>query len=222
MSVIHAVITTLMAGMLLPVALESSVSGAEAPSDPLAAFFRARGFHSGVISIPGLDIDIGIPSRCYYRLETAVEDIDLRLNEIRALFGLPRAGDEAGGAVGWCGAVRAEYGGVRADGYIILIRKQLNAISHLYTLGHEHGHFLWRINLSGLIYRKFDNPVSIAGQIKNDDEFADLCGWIALAHAGYHLESCVFEQFSGYELKSMRHRLRLVRDHLVFIPRPRQ
>ncbi|MGD8537711.1 MAG: hypothetical protein PVI66_03215 [Candidatus Aminicenantes bacterium] len=92
---------------------------------------------------------------------------------------------------GWCGVLSANCCEQKAFAFIVLVKKDLNDASRIYTTAHENGHFLWYTNTQELIYKKSTNPEFVKSCIQTDGDFAVLCGWIALKIEDYSLEDCI-------------------------------
>ena len=110
----------------------------------------------------------------------------------------------------------AECSEEKACGYVILVDKNLNNASMIYTRAHENGHFLRYIDKQEIIYQKFKNSNHIKKSIHSDKDFSDLCGWIALMKAGYDLNDCFVINIDNPEEETRLARLRnLVRNYLL-------
>ena len=104
----------------------------------------------------------------------------------------------------------------KAYGYIVLINKNLNDASMIYTRAHENGHFLWYIGKQEIIYQKFKNSHFVKSEIHTDEDFGNLCGWVALKIVGYNLNECFIINIGDPEAETKVIRLRnLVRDYLL-------
>ncbi|HHF51848.1 MAG TPA: hypothetical protein ENL46_04085, partial [Candidatus Aminicenantes bacterium] len=154
-------------------------------------YFTQKGFVTGKIGIPELKTEVVLKENRFFRKEENVEDVCERITEIREEFGLPNPDSECVLGYGWCGFLHADYGEEKAYGYIVLIKKGLNDVSRVYTVGHECGHFLWYINQQEMIYQKFKDPDLVRAQISSNCDFAVLCGWAAVEIAGYNLSDCI-------------------------------
>jgi hypothetical protein len=161
------------------------------PCKILNSFFTDRGYKTGTIEIPELGVLVKLKKNQFYRKEDSVQDIYQRINEIRNQFGLegPHFDDSNGN--GWCGVLSADCSDQKAYAYIVLVKKDLNDASRIYTTAHENGHFLWYTNTQELIYKKSTNPEFVKSRVQTDGDFAVLCGWIALKREDYSLEECI-------------------------------
>ena len=182
------------------------------PIKVLKQYFESRGFKTGTVILPYLDISVDLENNRFYLKEEDVTDLYERINEIRAGFGLPIPYADPVHCCGWCGIVDAEYNGKKAYGYVVLIQKNLNPPTHIYTHAHENGHFLWFIGEQEKIYQKFRNTHYIQLRISTNDEFAELCGWLAIKLAGYDLEKCNIKWSGKRESKDIDKIKELVRD----------
>jgi len=144
-----------------------------------------------MIKIPELGVFVELKKNQFYRKEENVQDIYQRINEIRSQFGLdgPHLDDSNGN--GWCGVLSADCSDQKAYAYVVLVKKDLNDASRIYTTAHEHGHFLWYTNKQESIYKKSTNPEFVKSCVKTDGDFAVLCGWLALKMEDYSLEECI-------------------------------
>lgn len=179
-------------------------------------YFESEGFKTGIIKIPGLNIEIKLKDNQFYKLEENVIDVYERINEIRSQFGLSVPYNDRVQGYGWCGVFEAECSKEKAYGYVILIDKSLNEASMIYTLAHENGHFLRYIDKQEIIFHKFKTSNHIQNSIHTDEDFCDLCGWIALKKAGYDLNDCFVINLDNPEEETRLARLRnLVRNYLL-------
>lgn len=160
------------------------------PLKILKNYFTNNGYKTGTIKIPELGILVELKKSQFYRKEDDVKDVYSRINEIRTHFGLqgPHSDDSNGN--GWCGVLRAHCFEQKAFAYVVLVKKDLNDASWIYTTGHENGHFLWYINSQESIYNKFTNPEFVKSRVQTNGDFAVLCGWIALKMDDYSLDEC--------------------------------
>jgi hypothetical protein len=117
----------------------------------LKQYFKTKGFRSGNIAIPELQLDIQLEDHQFFQKEEEIEDIFDRLTEIRKEFGLDAPETQKLRSTGFCGVLKAECRGKKAQAYFILIKHNLNPESRIYTLGHEYGHFLWYLGQQELI-----------------------------------------------------------------------
>jgi hypothetical protein len=159
----------------------------------LQQYFKDRGFRSGNIKIPELQINIQLADHQFFKKEEEIEDIYDRLTEIRKEFRLEAPETQKVRSTGFCGVLRAECSGKDAQAYFILIKRDLNPESRIYTLGHEYGHFLWYLGQQELIYSRFNEPEMIKSTINSNKEFAILCSWTALKIAGVSLSRSVIK-----------------------------
>lgn len=182
----------------------------------LKYYFERKGFKTGIIKILELNVEIVLEENQFYRIEENIIDVYERINEIRKQFGLPTPYPDHVQGYGWCGVLEAECSKEKAYGYIVLINKNLNDASMIYTRAHENGHFLWYIGKQELIYHKFKNPYLAKSKVNTNEDFANLCGWIALKIAGYNLNECFIMYINNPEAEIRLARLRnLVRDYLL-------
>jgi hypothetical protein len=164
------------------------------PIDPLsfmAEFFAEKGFRAGEVTLPELDIRVHLARNRFFKREDGVEDVYARINEIRRLFGLSTPYTDAAAGNGWCGMLSAEFGGREAFAYVVLVKRGLNEASRIYTAAHESGHFLWYIDETKKIIERSRKPDLVNSRIRTNDDFAVMCGWIALKTAGYSLKDCM-------------------------------
>ena len=179
-------------------------------------FFENKGFKTGKIKIPELNVEIMLEENQFYKREENVLDVNERINEIRKQFGLSNPYNDYAQGYGWCGVLEAEYSREKAYGYIVLINKDLNDASKTYTGGHENGHFLWYIDKQEIIYRKFRNSYMVKSKIHTEADFANLCGWVAMKIAGYDLDECFIISVENPEAESRLILLRnLVKNYLL-------
>jgi hypothetical protein len=161
------------------------------PCKILKSYFTDRGYDTGIIKIPELGVLVKLKKNQFYRKENNVKDVYARINEIRSQFGLQGSYFDDSNGNGWCGVLSANCSEQKAFAYIVLVKKDLNDASRIYTTAHEHGHFIWYTKNQELIYIKSTNPELVKSCVKTDRDFAVLCGWIALKMEGYSLEECV-------------------------------
>jgi len=159
----------------------------------LKQYFKTKGFRSGNITIPELQLDIHLEDHQLFKKEEEIEDIYDRLTEIRKEFGLDAPETQKVRSTGFCGVLKAECSGKDAQVYFILIKQNLNPESRIYTLGHEYGHFLWYLGQQELIYSRFNEPEMIRSTINSNKEFAILCSWTALKIVGVSLSNSVIK-----------------------------
>lgn len=179
-------------------------------------YFESKGFKTGEIKIPELNVEVMLEDNQFYKREENVMDVYERINEIRKQFGLPTPYSNYAKGYGWCGVLEAESSIEKAYGYIVLVNKNLNDASMTYTRGHENGHFLWYIGKQEIIYRKFKNSHTVKSQIHTEGDFANLCGWVAMKIADYNLNECFIINIENPEAETRLIRLRnLVRDYLL-------
>jgi len=179
-------------------------------------YFADKGFMNGKIKIPELEVEVNLGRNQFFKKEEKVTDLCVRIQEIRKQFGLSTHDSDCVQGYGWCGFLQAECSGEKAYGYVILIRKDLNEVSRIYTIGHENGHFLWYSGNQEIIYQRFKNSDFIQSQIHTDCEFAVLCGWIAVKTAGYNLNDCLMINVKNSETERKSDFLKnLVRDYLL-------
>ncbi|MFO7981787.1 MAG: hypothetical protein R6V00_13300 [Candidatus Aminicenantes bacterium] len=179
-------------------------------------YFINKGFTNGEIEIPELNVKITLKENQFVKKEENVMDVCERIKVIRNHFGLPDQNSECIQGYGWCGFLKAECLGKTAYGYIILIKKDLNEVSRVYTVGHESGHFLWYVNEQELIYQKFKKPNLVKSQVHSDCDFAVLCGWAAVKMAGYNLDDCLIINIHNPEKEKSSDDLKnFVKNHLM-------
>lgn len=160
------------------------------PFKILKRYFTDKGYETGTIEIPELGILVELKKNQFYRKENNVKDVYARINEIRSQFGLqgPHSDDSNGN--GWCGVLSADCCEQKAFAYVVLVKRDLNDASRIYTAAHENGHFLWYTNSQELIYKNFTNPEFVKSRVQTNGDFAVLCGWIALKIDDYSLDEC--------------------------------
>jgi hypothetical protein len=179
-------------------------------------YFVDKGFMNGKIKIPELAVEVNLGKNQFFKKEEKVADLCVRIKEIRKQFGLSNHDSDCVQGYGWCGFLQAECQGEEAYGYVILIKKDLNEVSRIYTIGHENGHFLWYSGNQKIIYQRFKNSDFIQKQIHTDCEFAVLCGWIAVKTAEYNLNDCLMINVKDPETERKSDFLKnLVRDYLL-------
>jgi hypothetical protein len=182
----------------------------------IRSYFESKGFKTSIIKIPELNVEILLNDNQFYKLEDDIEDVYQRVNEIRNQFGFPDPNNDHVQGYGWCGVFEVEYSKEKAYGYVILVDKSLNEASMIYTRAHENGHFLKYIDKQDVIYHKFKNSNHIKNRIHTDEDFSDLCGWIALKKAGYDLNDCFVINIDNPEEETRLARLRnLVKNYLL-------
>lgn len=179
-------------------------------------YFESKGFQTGRIKIPELNVEVMLEENQFYKREEDVLDVYERINEIRKQFGLPTPYHNYAKGYGWCGELEAQCSREKAYGYIVLINKNLNNASMIYTRAHENGHFLWYIDKQEIIYQKFKNPHFVKSKIHTNEDFGNLCGWIALKIANYDLNECFIMNTENPETEIRIARLRnLVENYLL-------
>jgi hypothetical protein len=179
-------------------------------------YFESKGFKSGKIKIPELNVEVMLEENQFYKKEEDVVDVYERINDIRKQFGLPTPYHDYARGYGWCGVLEAKCSKEKAYGYIVLINKNLNDASMTYTRAHENGHFLWYIGKQKIIYQKFKKPDFIKSNIHTEEDFGNLCGWVALKIAAYNLDECFIINTENPEAENSLIRLRnLVRNYLL-------
>jgi hypothetical protein len=181
------------------------------PIKVLKQYFESKGFKTGTIILPFLGVSVNLENSRFYLKEENIADVYKRINEIRAGFGLAVPYTNRVRCCGWCGVVNAEYNGQKAYGYVVLIKRNLNPPTRIYTHGHENGHFLWFIGKQEKIYQKFKDPHYIRLKITTNGEFAELCGWLAVKLAGYDLDTCTIQWSGTKESKDINKIKALVR-----------
>ena len=150
-----------------------------------------KGYKTGTIKITELGVIVELKKNQFYRKEDHVKDVYHRINEIRSQFGLKGNHYDDSNGNGWCGVLSADCSDQKAFAYIVLVKKDLNDASRLYTTAHENGHFLWYTKTQDLIYKKSTDPAYVKSCVQTNGDFAVLCGWIALKMADYSLEECI-------------------------------
>jgi hypothetical protein len=179
-------------------------------------YFESKGFKTGKITIPELNVEVMLEENQFYKKEEDVTDVYERINKIRKEFGLPTPYRDYAKGYGWCGVLEAECSREKAYGYIVLINKNLNDASMIYTRAHENGHFLWFIGKQETIYEKFKNSYFVKSKIHGNEDFGNLCGWVALRIAGYNLNECFIINIKDSEAEIRLTRLRnLVKNYLL-------
>lgn len=182
----------------------------------LNCYFESKGFKTGKIRIPELQVEVMLQGNQFYKREEDVVDVYERINEIRKQFGLPTPYHDHAQGYGWCGVLEAECSREKGYGYIVLVSKNLNDASRTYTRAHENGHFLSYIGQQGLICQKFKNSSLVKSKIETDEDFGNLCGWVALKIAGYDLNECFIMNIENPEAETKLASLRnLVRNDLL-------
>jgi hypothetical protein len=165
------------------------------------SYFLSKGFVNGTIKIPELRVEITLKENQFLKKEENAVDVCERIKVLRNHFGLPAQDSDCVLGYGWCGFLSAESSGETAYGYIILIRKDLNEVSRIYTVGHESGHFLWYVGKQELIFQKFKKPDLVRAQVHSNCDFAVLCGWLAVKMAGYNLNDCLIININNPEVQ---------------------
>jgi hypothetical protein len=196
----------------------SPIEGVKTNPEPikiLKNYFEKKGFKTGKIEILELDVEVALKENQFYKKEGYVADVYARINEIRSEFGLSVPYTDFARGYGWCGVLYAEYGEKKAYGYVVLLKKNLNDASRIYTLAHENGHFLWYIGEQEKIYQRFKEPDYVKLLIRTNSQFAELCGWIGLKRAGYNLDSCSIQYRKNSEKqKDVEQIKKLLRNYL--------
>jgi len=164
------------------------------PFRTMREFFLEKGFRTGEVALPELNLRISLARNRFFRREDEVDDVYARINEIRRLFGMRTPYADAAAGSGWCGVLSAEFDGREAFAYVVLVKRGLNESSRIYTAGHESGHFLWYIDETKGIFERSRKPEFVISRIRTNDDFAVMCGWIALKAAGYSLKDCMIIQ----------------------------
>jgi hypothetical protein len=159
-----------------------------------------------------LGIEVHLAGHQFYKMEVGIEDVYARLAEIRKEFGLAAPEPQQVKSSGFCGVLKAELSGKDAEAYIILIKRNLNPETRVYTLGHEQGHFLWYLGRQDLIYSYFKRPEAIRNSTIRNSEFAILCGWIAVKNAGYTLSESVIKLSPDQKARERNHRIKEIVD----------
>lgn len=159
----------------------------------LQQYFKDRGFRSGNIKIPELQINIQLADHQFFKMEMDIPNVYERVVEIRKEFGLSAHDTAKIRSQGFCGVLKAECRGKKAQAYFILIKHNLNPESRVHTLGHEYGHLLWYLGHQELIYSQFRQPEMIKSTTNSNKEFAILCGWTALKITGISLSRSVIK-----------------------------
>ena len=198
--------------MVLVIFTVASSISTQNPIKVLKHYFESRGFKTGTIIPPYLHLRVKLENNRFYIKEENVNDINHRIDEIHTGFGLPVLSTHHISCCGWSGVVDAEYNGQKGYGYVVLIKKHLNPPTNIYTHAHENGHFLWYIGKQEKIYRKFKHPDYVRLKISTNDEFAELCGWLAIKMAGYDPDQCNIQSRGKHDKKTINKIKELVRD----------
>jgi hypothetical protein len=207
-------LTLLVPNHMYGLTIERGKTNAE-PIKILKNYFEKKGFKTGKIEIPGLGVDVVLKENQFYKKEGCAADVYARINEIRSDFGLSVPYPDFARGYGWCGVLYAEYSGKKAYGYVVLIKKNLNTATRIYTHAHENGHFLWYVGEQEKIYQKFRQPGYVKLVIRTNSQFAELCGWIGLKRAGYNLDTCSIQyRKNSTKEKDVEKIKNLVRYHL--------
>ena len=194
---------------------DACIQAKVAPEKLLESYFVSKGFSTGNIKIPELDVELTLKKNQFYKKEEKVTDVFKRINEIRSQFGLSIPYPDYADGYGWCGVLYAECSGKKGFGYIVLVKKDLNEASKIYTSGHEYGHFLWYIGKKELIYQKFKKSDFVKSHVQKNEDFALLCGWMAMKKAGYVLDDCIIINSNNPEKEKKSDRMKnVVRDYL--------
>jgi hypothetical protein len=180
------------------------------PLEVLKQFFQSKGFSSGDITLPHLGVKVTLEKNQFYKIEENVSDIPSRINEIRAIFGMKGPLPKRVRSFGWAGVVDVEYKGQRGYGYTVLVKKETNKFTHVYTHAHENGHFLWYIGQQNMIYEMFNEPGYIRSRISDNDEFAELCGWLAAKRAGFNIRKCTIQNTGKKDRRTIERIKKLV------------
>jgi len=140
------------------------------------AVCHISGFRRQTIDVPELKIKSKLrPLLKYWE----VPDVPAAINVINTVFG--REEEEKEEMVGCCSHLRIKslpY----LTAHFILIDKSLDDYNYIYTRGHEYGHLLWRIKEIEPIYKQAKNQKDLINVVKDSEDFACLCGHIALHH----------------------------------------
>jgi hypothetical protein len=135
------------------------------------------GFRRQKIDVPELRIDFkSRPLLKYWE----VPDVFEAINVINNVFGREEKGEKEE-MVGCCSHLRIKVL-PSLIAHVILIDKSLDDCNYTYTRGHEYGHLLWRIEETAPIYKQAKNPNSLKKVVEDSEDFACLCGHIALYH----------------------------------------
>jgi len=142
------------------------------------AVCHISGFRRQTIDVPELRIKSKLrPLLKYWE----VPDVPAAINVINNIFG--REEEEKEEMVGCCYHLRIKAL-PNLTAHFILVNKSLDDHNYIYTRGHEYGHLLWRIEETGPIYKQAKNPNKLKKVVEDSEDFACLCGHIALYHAG--------------------------------------
>ena len=148
------------------------------------------GFKSEQIYFSDLRIVIPINSNRYFK-EEYVKDVGKSLSDLNLKYSKSKNTGLERGVLGCSTQIDNHLEAIK--GYINLIDEDLDSINTVFTLGHERGHFLFSIGKQNLIYQQFQNPIDVESRIGNTEDFANLCGYLALKNKGYNLEDIASE-----------------------------
>jgi len=68
--------------------------------------------------------------------------------------------------------------------HFILINREIDEPNYIYTRGHEYGHLLWNLGETEQVSRQAKNSGDLVKSINDSEDFACLCGHMALYNTG--------------------------------------
>ncbi len=177
---------------------------------------RYERFRTGKISLPSLNTKILLQPNQFYKIEY-VEDMAKAMHELFLKYGgdrvilHPKKGHEP---VGICLSTCLDTFGKERSLHLILIEKDLNDITRIYVHAHEHGHLIYRLGYSELIYQQCRSPDDLKAKIINDEEFANMCGYIALKRKGHNLRHMTYYVIKKEQAKRMKRIAQLIHKYV--------
>jgi len=172
----------------------------------------------GTIRIPYLNLDVTLPENHYFKSESLDKyDLSKRVIETNDILDIDHnfkvQPDLA--LLGYTQKTIINADNIAAF-HLVAVGTCVDDITSISTPGHEYGHFLWNTSNQHLIYSRFKDPKLIADSITDSEEFAYLCGWIALMEFSPLNISIMRGWKSSDEMNSMEEKARqLVIDHYV-------
>jgi hypothetical protein len=192
---------------------------------PLAGSLRKDNFRSGVVGLPELGVSVELEPHQFYNREE-VEDICDRVRELK--LGRVRSGHayniepkprecplEAKGLVV---TLRPSFSPEKTKGYITLVRKGLDRIDNTITAAQQDGRVLWMAEKEAAVYQQFKDPYCMRPYVHTEDDFANLCGFIALSNADYDVRTLDLRGRVEKDIEDAK----AVRDAFVFCSEERR
>src|SRR3989344_1927551 len=141
--------------------------------------FKALGYQTGEITLPGLEITVQLNPKHYFRNDGIVSDLTAHTEKVFQQLSYPHKNESYGPDVyGIC-----TRGELKEEKFSTIFIRDINPITNLLVLGHEATHALRHLGLDHYLVQALQTEKFLINPFKrydNEEHIADIGGLLAL------------------------------------------